>query len=163
MPLEVRDVRPDPVLDLVVADAASGAPLRLTTFAGAAIVAPVVQPGGFQIRVSTQVIGQPPQGETAGFYPPIGAPLGADVEPQVSCEVALAHAVLGLAAGAQDVALGVTDAEVVLVADERRPGAAWPYVRFTCFTERQLGIRYRVTVRRSPQQPPPAAPRPPGW
>lgn len=149
MPLEVRDIRPDPVLDLVAADADTGDPLRVTTYAGAATVAPVVQPGGFQIRVSTQVIG-PPQGELAGFYPPIGAPVPspAGQAPQAWGEVTLAHAILGLAAGAQDIALGVDATEIVLVADPNDAERVWPYVRFTCFTERRLGIRYRVTITR---------------
>jgi hypothetical protein len=147
MPLEVRDIRPDPTLDLVAADAETGASRRVMTYAGQATVAPVVQPGGFQIRVSTQVVGQPPQGETAGFYPPIGAPLPkGDAAPQMWAEVALTYAVLGLAAGSQDVALGVDAVEVVLVDDPKDPSRVWPYVRFECFTERQLGIRYRLTV-----------------
>ncbi|MFA9271692.1 MAG: hypothetical protein ACEQSX_13225, partial [Baekduiaceae bacterium] len=62
MPLEVRDIQPDPTLDLVATDAVTGVQRRVTTYSGAATVAPVVQPGGFQIRVSTQVIGQPPPG-----------------------------------------------------------------------------------------------------
>lgn len=149
MPLEVRDIRPDPTLDLVAADAATGASRRVTTYSGQATVAPVIQPGGFQIRVSTQVIGQPPQGEPAGFYPPIGAPLATgDDALEVWAEVALTYAVLGLAAGSQDVALGVDDVGVVLVDDPKDPARAWPYVRFECFTERQLGIRYRLTVAR---------------
>lgn len=148
MPLEIRDIRPDPTLDLVAADAVTGDTRRITTFTGAATVAPVVQPGGFQIRVSTQVIGQPPQGELAGFYPPVGGALPRAGAPVVWCEVVLAHAVLGLAAGSQDVAVGVDGTEVVLVDDPRDAAGAWPYVRFTCFTERQLGIRYRLTVSR---------------
>lgn len=149
MPLEVRDIQPDPTLDLVATDAATGAQRRVTTYSGAATVAPVIQPGGFQIRVSTQVIGQPPQGELTGFYPPTGAAIPAAGEPPlVWGEVALTYAVLGLAAGSQDVALGVDGAEVVLVADPKDAHAVWPYVRFTCFTERQLGIRYRLTVSR---------------
>lgn len=150
VPLEVRDIRPDPTLDVVAADAETGAPRRITTYAGQATVAPVVQPGGFQIRVSTQVIGQPPQGETAGFYPPIGAPLPkGEQAPEVWAEVALTYAVLGLAAGSQDVALGVDGVEVVHVDDPKDASRAWPYVRFECFTERQIGIRYRLTVARS--------------
>lgn len=147
MPLEVRDIRPDPTLDLIAADPATGASRRVTTYAGQATVAPVVQPGGFQIRVSTQVFGQPPQGESAGFYPPIGAPLRrGEGAPEVWAEVMLTYAVLGLAAGSQDVALGVDAVETVLVDDQTDPSRAWPYVRFECFTERQLGIRYRLTV-----------------
>jgi hypothetical protein len=138
---EVRDVRPDPTLDLMVNEAQSGERRRLIVLSGEASAAPV-QTGGIRITVSG---GAPEQGEPAGFYVPGCDPLDPQAEATITGDVALAQLTV-VPYESHEATYGVAGAETQLVADESQGGVRWPYLGFLCFGGRRMTIRYRVTL-----------------
>ena len=142
MPFTVKSSRADPTLALVVTDAETGAPVQMTVLGGVAAVGPEASAG---IRVS--VVGRQPTAERAGFYPPGAAALPLDGEIQVHGEVSLTQVVVNARIDNVDVAYGVGDVAVQLVAADDGSGR-WPYLSFSCFGTQPLAVRYRVTILR---------------
>jgi hypothetical protein len=138
----VQTAREDPTIDVVVADAATGAPQRMTILSGVAAVGPE-QTAGMRMTVR----GQQPQGEPVGFYPPgaTGLPAAGDVRAQV--EIALSQVVVDARIDNVMVAYGIGDAAVQLVPSPD-VSERWPYVTFQCYGSLPLGIRYRLTILR---------------
>jgi hypothetical protein len=142
MPFVVQSSREDPTVDVVVADAATGAPLRMTVLTGVVALAPENVP-----RMRVSVRGQQPVGEPAGFYPPgaTALPLAGDITAWV--ELALTQVTVTGFIDNADIAYGVGGAAVQLVEAPDRSGR-WPFVTCTCFGAQPIGVRYRLTIVR---------------
>jgi hypothetical protein len=142
MPYQVQAIRPDPILDYVVADASTGAPRRLTVLAGVVAVAPTEQR---TFEMSGFLVPQP-SGEPVGFYLPDCDALPVDEDVSLTAEAALTQVVVfGNLQGQR--AYGIGDVAGRLVPDNLNQ-ARLPYLGFTCYGLYPLGVRYRVTLYR---------------
>jgi hypothetical protein len=144
MPYQVSAQRPDPVLDIVVTDAATGVPRRMTVLSGVLAVAPAEQRG-----MRMYVRGQQPEGEQAGLYLTDLGPLPLEGEIAVSAEASLSQVVVNARIDNVEMVYGIGDVTAQLM-----PGQdgrdRWPLLTFTCYGQQPLGIRYRVTLLREP-------------
>lgn len=143
MSFAVSAHRPDPVLDVVVTDVASGAPRRMTVLSGVLAVGPE-NPRGVRMYVR----GQQPTGESVGLYLAEAGPLPLDGDVSVSAEASLSQVVVNARVDNVDVAYGIGDVAAQLA--PAHDGAwRWPLLTFTCYGQQPLGVRYRVTLLRT--------------
>jgi hypothetical protein len=112
----------------------------MTVLAGVVGVSPESTPT-FGIRVSSST----PQGEPVGFHVEGAEPLPAEGDVTAVAEASLAQVVVEGTTN-HDVAYGVGDVAVQLVADDANGGQRSPYLSFLCYGDRPLAVRYRVTL-----------------
>lgn len=144
MPYQVSAHRPDPVLDVVVADAATGVPRRMTVLSGVLAVGPAEQRG-----VRMYVRGQQPPGEQAGLYLTDLGALPMEGEVAIWAEASLSQVVVNARVDNVDVVYGIGDVAAQLVTGQDGLGR-WPLLTFNCYGQEPLGVRYRVTLLRNP-------------
>jgi hypothetical protein len=140
MNLAIHGSRPDPTLDFLVTDAATGAPMRVTILTG--VVAFAVDHG--RIRV---VKGANPATPT-GFYVPGMQPLPPGPDPVVVAELSISQ--LGVYDGETKTSRmhGVAELQAQVVADPQQGGQRFIYLSFNYVSGDPMVLRYRVTVYR---------------
>ena len=138
MPYQVAEIKPRPPLALRVADAETGAPLRMTVYSGEAVLASAVT--GMRM-----ITGALPREPCALFIP--DAP---PVDPQQPVQVAMAEAYLcGVVINGnvqQQAGYGVGEAAAAFVGDPRGGPMRWLQLSFTVTTLVAVRMGYRVTV-----------------
>jgi hypothetical protein len=144
MPYQVSGHRPDPVLDVLVTDASSGVTRRMTVLGGVVAVGPAEQRG-----MRMYVRGQQPTGEEVGLYltEAGGLPMEGDIA--VSAEASLSQVVVNARIDNVEMVYGIGDVAVRLMPGQDG-SARWPWLSFTCYGQQPLGVRYRVTILRTP-------------
>jgi hypothetical protein len=140
MTYAVQAGREDPTVDVLVQDAATGAPQRLTILSGVVAVAPQRQAG-----LQMYVRGQQPEGSPVGFYVAGCPPLPGLGDIHAHAEASLSQVVVNARVDNVEVAYGIGDVAVQLVASPEH-GTRFPYLTFHCYGNQPLGVRYRVTL-----------------
>jgi hypothetical protein len=131
-------VEPQPRIDTLVTDAATGVQLRRTEYSGVAWYGDKPQVGPMMVVRSQPAIAQSP------FFLPDSLPYRADAA--ASAVVAVSVAIQSAPDGAHQ----VTELRAGLVADPRNPAVAWVQVQLLAGITVPLGVSYRVDVLVAP-------------
>jgi hypothetical protein len=142
MAYAVQAGREDPTVDVIVQDAATGQPRRMTVLSGVVAVAPEQQP-----RMRVYVRGQQPEGDPVGFYVGGCPALPVDGAIEAHAEASLSQLAVNARVDNVDMVYGIGDVSVQLVAAPEQ-GTRFPYLTFQCYGGLPLGVRYRVTLFR---------------
>jgi hypothetical protein len=141
MTYSIQSGKQDPVLDYVVTDAATGAPMQVTVLGGAVALVPE------QRGVRAFIPGQAQVPEPIGFYVPGVAALAPGPDPVIVAEASLAQ--VGIWAATNMVRMyGVGEVEVTLVPDQQQPGHRWLWLNLGCIGGDPMVVRYRITLYR---------------
>lgn len=140
MSFVVQQLREDATVDVLVTDAATGAPVRMVVLAGVVAVAPESVPA---IRMS--VMGQQPAAGSVAFFLQAAPPIAAGVEVRAQAEAAMSQMVVGSHRDNVDVIYGVGDVAATLTPSTDGDWQ-WVQLSFACFGALPLGVRYRVTL-----------------